>query len=334
MRGGEVLERLAHVDLVAFDKTGTLTAGAPRLVAITLAPESDLDEDALLALAAAVESRSEQPLAHGIVDAARERGLALAPVQDFEAAPGRGVCGRVSESDIALWSPRAALERGVDRGVLERLVAPHEERGESTVVVLRGGALVGVLGLRDAPREGSRRAIEALRGAGLEVALLSGDRAAAANSVAGELGIEQVRGGLLPEEKAAALAAWRREGRRVLMVGDGINDAPALAAADVGIALGGGTDIALDTSDGALLRDEPEQVVTLLALARRTLSTIRANLVWAFGYNLVALPAAAGLLERWLGDGPSPTVAAAAMSISSLAVVLNSLRLRRARLRL
>lgn len=325
VRDAQVFERLARVRRVAFDKTGTLTAGRPTLASLVPTPDGPAPDE-LLALCAAVESWSEQPLARAIVAEAEQRGLRFARAQDFRAQPGAGVEGRVANRTLWLGSPRAALARGVDP---RELAAPLSAAGESLVVVLRDGALAGVLGFVDAPRPEARAALDTLRAQGFELELLSGDNRAAVARTARDLGIAEARGELSPHEKSQAL-----EGRAgVLFLGDGINDAAALAAASVGVAMGRGAELAIQASDAALLREDLQLVPRALELARRTLSVIRQNLVWAFAYNLAALPLAAGALERWIPLQVHAQWAGAAMAGSSIAVVLNSLRLRVIRLR-
>jgi Cu+-exporting ATPase len=319
VRDARVFERLARVRRVAFDKTGTLTAGKPALASLAPAAGGPAPDE-LLALCAALESWSEQPLARAIVAEAERRGLAFERAQDFRAQPGAGVEGRVGGRKVWIGSPRAALERGVG--------AALPARGESPVVVLVDGELAGVLGFVDAPRPEAREALERLRAQGLELELLSGDHAAAVERTARELGVAHWRAGLAPEEKAQQLA----RGERQLFVGDGINDAAALAAASVGMAMGRGAELAIQASDAALLREDLRLVPLSVALARATLAIVRQNLCWAFAYNLAALPLATGALERWIPLQVHAQWAGAAMAFSSVAVVLNSLRLRVVRL--
>ena len=331
VRSADGLERLAAVDTVVFDKTGTLTAGEPVVQAV-LVDEAVVARERLLALAAAAEARSEQPLAKGIVDYARNEGCAPLPTTDFQAEPGRGVRAHVDGSEVWVGSPRGAVARGLDAQRVEAWTEELVSQGWTPVMVEVDGQLAGALGLFDAPRPEAAEALASLRAEGIDPRLLSGDHPGAVARLATQLGIAHALGRLGPEEKCAELARLAREGRRVAMVGDGINDAPALAAAHVGIAMGGGADVALEAADCALLRDDPRRVSILLRLGRRTLSTIRANLFWAFAYNFLGLPLAAGALSPWIALTITPAWAAAAMSASSVCVVLNSLRLRWARL--
>ncbi|MCC6407099.1 MAG: cation-translocating P-type ATPase [Planctomycetes bacterium] len=354
VKDAEVLESLAGLRALALDKTGTLTRGKPELATIAHADagaapagaaashpgaaasppgaaaslgSDDARDRERLELAASVEAQSEHPFARALVAAAEARGLAPRAVLDFASEPGRGASAKVRGRAVWLGSPRAAREHGVDERELARLLAPLSERGETGVVLRVDGALVAVFGFVDPARPSAASTVAELRARGLALTLLSGDHPAAVQRLARELGLDDARAELRPEEKAEALAELRARHGAVAMVGDGVNDAPALAASDVGIAMGGGADVALEAADAALLVDDPAKLVTLVDLARATRKIVRGNLVWAFGYNVVALPAAAGLFElAGLGALP-PHWAAAAMASSSVIVVLNSLRL-------
>ncbi|MCE9594159.1 MAG: cation-translocating P-type ATPase [Planctomycetes bacterium] len=330
VKSAEVLESLADLRAVALDKTGTLTRGRPKLTSIAVVDGAQ--ENARLQLAASVEARSEHPFARALVEAARERALELHATTEFASEPGRGASALVDGRRVAIASPRAARERGVDAAELERALRPATERGETCVVLLVDGVLAAVFGFVDPPRESSARTVVALRERGLALTLLSGDHPAAVARLARELGLEDARAETRPDEKARVVEELRARHGPVAMVGDGINDAPALAAADVGIALGGGADVAVEAADAALLVDDPAKLVTLIDLARAARRIVRANLVWAFGYNVVALPAAMGVFEL-AGFAPlAPQWAAAAMAASSVIVVLNSSRLATLRL--
>lgn len=329
LRRAEALEHLASVDTVVLDKTGTLTLGKPELVR-TVTLIDGANSDALIALAAAVEAKSEQPLARAIVAAAAERQLSIAAVHDFTALPGSGVRGRVDGHEVWLGSPRAAVEAGHD--VTDEVIAPVVAAGETPVVLAVDGQPAALFGMSDKVLPQSRATVDGLRGLGLSVRILSGDHPAAVAKVARDLDIEDHRGAQRPNDKADAVRELASQGRSVCMVGDGINDAIALRVADVGLAMGSGADVAIEAADGALLRNDPSLLPVLIVLARRTMSTIRANLAWAFGYNLLALPLAAGVLAPWTGWMPPPSWSAAAMASSSVLVVLNSLRLRWAKL--
>ena len=349
IQGAGALERLAEVEHVVFDKTGTLTEGRPALGKIVRAAGTEdlwSDEDELLRLVAAVETKSEQPLARAVLDAARARGLGpLSDVEGFRAEPGRGVRGTVDGRTLFIGSPAAvAAELGLPEPEdLEltstaflpeptRLALAFATRGETPVLVVLDGRLAAGIGFADPVRPTSRDAVRSLAAMGLELHVFSGDHPEAATRIAAELGIEDVRGAMLPEQKAAAVEALRSSDSKVAVVGDGINDAPALAVADVGIAMGAGADVALETADCALLQNDPNTLVALVHLSRRGMQTIRQNLTWAFAYNVLALPLAAGVLAPWLDWSIPPHWGAAAMAGSSVLVVTNSLRLSWVRL--
>ena len=327
-RDAASLERLALVDTVAFDKTGTLTAGRPELRSVERPPDAPAEE-VILTRVAAVERLSEQPIARGLVEAAAARDLTIPMATGFEAFPGRGVRATVAGTEVKIGSPAAARGWGAPAALIDELTQTITARGQSPVLVLFDGELVAALGLFDAPRQESADALAALKRLDLKVLLLSGDHAIPVEALARELGIDDARGRLSPTDKADILEELRAAGRRVAMVGDGINDAPALATADVGIAMGGGADVALEAADCALLVDDPSRVPTLIRLARRTRAVIRANLFWAFLYNTLGIPLAAGLLIPFLGWSIPSSWAAAAMAASSVSVVASSLRLRR-----
>lgn len=324
------IERLARVDTVALDKTGTLTAGEPVLTRILPAERCALNETQLLELASGIERASEQPLARAVIQAAKSRGLAIPAARNVQALPGRGVEGQVEGVDVWLGSPRAAEERGWDLGGLG--LDELQQAGETPVVLAVAGQPVALMGFVDELRPSSQSAVAQLRELGMEVMIFSGDHQAAVQAAAEQLHIQNYHAALRPEEKAQAITALQSAGKRVLMAGDGINDALALTVAEVGIALGGGADVAIEAADGALLTDDPMQLVVMIRLARKSMSTIRGNLSWAFGYNLLALPLAAGILTPWTDWVLPAQVGAAAMSGSSLLVILNSLRLRWTRL--
>jgi P-type Cu+ transporter len=328
LKGHRALEAARAVDTVVWDKTGTLTTGRAEVVEVVV-DGARWSSDDVLALAAAVERGSEHPLARAVVEAADGRGLPTSEVVDFASWSGLGVTGRVeiddAGCDVAVGSPRFLASRGAEPcPVLEAARLRAEADGRTVVGVAVDAQAVGILALADAVKPGAARAVAALQALGLRTLLLTGDNRATADAVAAQVGIEEVRAQVLPAEKAAVVAELQAQGRRVAMVGDGVNDAPALARADLGLGMVTGTDLALAAADVVLVRDELEVVPAAIELARATLRTIRGNLVWAFGYNVVALPVAAlGLLN--------PLVAAAAMALSSAFVVSNSLRLRRFR---
>ena len=330
IKSGEALERAAAVDLVALDKTGTLTEGRPSVTQMVVTESSPEAESRLLLEAGAVERLSEHPIATAIVRAAGARGLVLGHPEEFEALAGRGARGSVGPHRIDVGSP--ALMR--DIGVSAEAVAAMEvrlPRQATLVFVARDGALAGALAVDDPVRPGSAEAVARLKAQGRAVVLVSGDRAPAVEALARQVGIERFESAMLPAMKLEAIQRWRAEGRVVAMVGDGINDGPALAAADVGIAMGTGTDVAMEAGAITLVGADPAGIAAALDLAGDALRVIRQNLWWAFGYNLVAIPVAAGVLYPLTGWLLSPAIASAAMALSSVSVVMNSLRLRRVR---
>ncbi|WIM10648.1 heavy metal translocating P-type ATPase [Enhydrobacter sp.] len=322
IRNAEALERLEKVDTLVFDKTGTLTVGRPTVSAVTGAA---LPEAEVLRLAASLERGSEHPIAAAILDAARARAVALAAVADFESPAGRGVAGTVEGRRVVLGNARFLAERGVS-GV----VAPQ---GEGTTVLLGvDGAFAGSVAVSDPIKETAAGALSALRADGLRLVMLTGDNRRTAAAVGRQLGLSEIEAEVLPEDKARIVQRLRGEGRIVAMAGDGINDAPALAAADVGIAMGGGTDIAIESAGITLAKGELSGIVRARRLSQATMRNIRQNLLFAFVYNAAGVPIAAGLLYPAFGLLLSPIVAAAAMSLSSVSVIGNALRLRRAKL--
>ncbi|WP_159999743.1 heavy metal translocating P-type ATPase [Roseomonas sp. 18066] len=319
IRDAAALEQAGRITLVAFDKTGTLTEGRPRLATLTPAP--GVTEAEALAAAARLQAGSEHPLARAVLAAA---GGHPAPAEDFRALPGRGVEGRVDGRRVMLGSPRLLQESGANPLALSAAIAAAEAAGQtlSFLVEAEPPRLLALLAFEDAPRPGAAAAIQALRRQGVEIAMLSGDGPAAAGAVAKALGIREVAAGVLPEGKAARIAAWQATGKKVAMVGDGVNDAAALATAELGIAMGSGTDVAIAAAPVVLLRPDPALVPATLAVTRATLRKIKENLVWAFGFNALGIPLAAfGLL--------SPALAGAAMAFSSVAVLGNALLLTR-----
>jgi Cu2+-exporting ATPase len=319
------LERMRQVDAVLFDKTGTLTAGRHVVTDVTA---SDGDADALLLLAAGVESDSEHPLAKAIVAEARKRG-APASAGDFRSMTGRGVEAKVDGRRIAVGGPSLLRERStpVPEEIEER-TSPWAERGAAILYVLEGSVVLGALALEDEVRPESKEAVGALQDLGVKVAMITGDARQVAEAVGRELGIDEVFAEVLPEDKDASVADLQRRGHRVAMVGDGVNDAPALARADVGIAIGAGTDVAIESAGVVLASDDPRAVLSVIRLSRASYAKMVQNLVWATGYNTVAIPLAAGVLA-WAGITLAPAVGAVLMSISTIVVALNAQLLRR-----
>jgi P-type Cu+ transporter len=326
IKGGEILQRAGDVDTVVFDKTGTITEGRPRVTRVV--PVAGVDEREVLEAAATLESHSEHPIASAIVKAAGEREISLSGVDDFRAHPGRGVTGRIGAKKVAVGNESLMRDSGTDPDATNVRVAV----GETALFVAADGRLLGTIIVADAVRASSQPAVEELKQLGIESVLVTGDRRAPAESAASTVGIANVVAEVLPEDKVAIVQRLQREGRVVAMVGDGVNDAPALAQADVGMSMPRGTDIAVEASDVALLRSDLRSVATTIALSRRTMRTMRQNLFWAFVYNVIGIPIAAGVLYPVIGTLLNPIIASAAMALSSVSVVMNSLRLRRARL--
>jgi Cu+-exporting ATPase len=325
-RGADALEAAGRADTVAFDKTGTLTAGRPR---VTDAAATGGADDLWL-IAASLETKSEHPVARAIAAAARERGVEPLAASDFQAVPGRGVRGRVAGKTALAGSLAFLADEGVDVTPLREREAEAARRGAGFVGVARGGVVLGSLFLEDTLREGAPSAVKSLRDLGLRVLLLTGDAEAPARTMASAAGIDDVRASLLPGGKLKALRELQSGGARVAMVGDGINDGPALAAADVGIAMGTGTGVAIEAAHVTLVKGDLARVADAVRIGRKALATIRWNLFWAFAYNVAAIPLAVGVFAAVVDVPVTPAVAAAAMALSSVTVVGNSLRLRNA----
>jgi len=328
IRGGAALEAASRIDTVLLDKTGTLTAGKPALTDVK-STAVGLSDQALLELVASVERESEHPVAQSIVEGAVVRGATLQAVTDFVTEPGYGIQAKVRQRLVRIGTSAWLAKAGIDTSELEDAADELAARGRTPSFVAIDGALVGLVAVADRATNDAKIAVEVLRRSGLEVAMITGDRERTGKAVAQELGIDRVHAEVRPEQKARIVESERARGRVVAMVGDGINDAPALAGAHVGVAIGTGTDIAVAAADIALLRGGILRLPTALRLARRTLGTIRQNLFWAFIYNLVGIPIAAGALYPFTGWLLSPVLASAAMSLSSVSVLLNSLRLKR-----
>jgi Cu+-exporting ATPase len=327
IRSAESLELLHRVRVVVLDKTGTLTSGKPTVTDIVAAPGAVSDD--VLALAAAAEQGSEHALGEAIVGFAKARGLALPPISLFQAVPGLGVEALVAEGRLLLGNARMMASRGIDISALEVSARGLALGGKSMVYVAVAGRAQGLIAVADVLKPEAPEAVRALRALGLDVAMLTGDARATAEAIARQAGIERVLAEVLPEQKALEVERLRDGGSLVAMVGDGINDAPALAKADVGIAMGSGTDVAIEAADVTLMRGDLRGVVTAIELSHRTIRIIRQNLAWAFGYNLVLVPVAAGVLYPIWGIQLSPILAGLAMALSSASVVANSLRLKR-----
>ncbi len=328
IKDAEALEQFEKVDTLVIDKTGTLTAGRPSLATI----ESDGDDRELLRLAASLERASEHPLAAAIVSGADDRRLALSEVGDFESFPGRGVRGRIDSRDVILGNAALFTELGVDAQRWRERSEGLRQRGQTAVLVAVDGEAQGVLGVADPIKPGAPEALGQLRAEGLDVIMLTGDARTTAEAVARELGVAQVLAEVLPEDKAREVERLEAAGKTVAMAGDGVNDAPALARASVGIAMGTGTDVAIESAAVTLLRGELRGIVRARRLSRATMRNIRQNLIFAFAYNALGVPIAAGVLYPVFGLLLSPMIASAAMTFSSVSVIANALRLRQVEL--
>jgi P-type Cu+ transporter len=321
IKNGEALERGRKIDVVVFDKTGTLTEGRPAVVDV-VATRANVSQDDVLRIAASLERMSEHPFGQAIVRAANERHIALAEVEGFENVAGKGIKGGLANAAIAIGNLRMMREEGVAVELSLPHIEKHEARAETAIAVARNGELIGIIAVADALKADAHDAIRQLRRQGITSVMITGDNRRTAKAIAERIGVDQVFAEVLPQDKAEHVKRLQGRGQRVAFVGDGINDAPALAQADLGIAIGTGTDIAIEAGNIVLVKGSPLKVIEALKLSRLTFKTIRQNLFWAFFYNVAAIPLAAfGLLN--------PMIAAGAMAISSVCVVGNSLRIRR-----
>ncbi|MEO3427350.1 heavy metal translocating P-type ATPase [Pelagibius sp. CAU 1746] len=330
IKNAESLERFAKVDTLIVDKTGTLTLGKPRLAAVL--PEAGVGEDELLRLAASLERGSEHPLAEAIVAGASERGVALAKAEDFNAITGKGVTGRVEGRGVALGNAALLAELGLESSHAAEEAGARRDQGETVMFVVVDGKVAGLVSVADPVKETTPEALKALHQEGLRIVMVTGDNERTAKAVAGRLGIDEIRADVLPEDKARIVKELQAEGAKVAMAGDGVNDAPALAQADVGIAMGTGADVAIESAGFTLVKGDLNGIVRARRLAEATMGNIKQNLFFAFFYNAAGVPIAAGILYPVFGILLSPIIAAAAMSLSSVSVVTNALRLRRVRL--
>jgi len=328
IKNAAALERFAAVDTLVVDKTGTLTEGRPALVEVVA---EGMTEDELLGLVAALEAQSEHPLARAIVEGASARGIILPEVESFDSTTGKGISGRVGGRSIAIGNVAMMQDAGADTAALSERADAARRKGQTAILVAVDGRAAGLVAVADRIKETTPKAIAALHEEGLRIVMLTGDNEVTARAVASELGIDEVIAEVLPADKQAAIRRLQSEGRTVAMAGDGVNDAPALAAADVGIAMGTGADVAVESAGITLVRGDLTALVTARRLSRATVRNIKQNLLFAFLYNGLGVPVAAGLLYPFTGIMLSPVIAAAAMSLSSVSVVGNALRLRAAR---
>jgi Cu+-exporting ATPase len=330
IRNAEALELFEKITTIVVDKTGTLTEGKPRLA--TVEPTSGFDAATVLRLTASLENVSEHPLAAAIVRGAQERQISLLDVRDFESVTGKGVSGTVDGQRVAIGNVRHLEALGVDPGTLRDRAERLRREGQTVMFVVIDGRPAGLVGVADPVKTTTVEAIKALHAQGIKVVMLTGDNRTTAEAVARSVGIDQVEADVLPDQKAAVVKRLQQQGERVAMAGDGINDAPALAAADVGIAMGTGTDVAIESAGVTLIKGDLRGIVRARRLSRFTMQNIRQNLFFAFVYNVLGVPIAAGVLYPFLGLLLSPMLASAAMTFSSVSVIGNALRLRRATL--
>ena len=329
-KNAEAIEVMRQIDTLVVDKTGTLTEGKPKLV--TVKALEGMDEATLLRLAACLERGSEHPLAAAIVKGAQDREIQLADAQNFEYVSGKGVAGEVDGRTVALGNRRLMEDRGVDLGGLAEAAESLRADGQTVMFLAVDGKAAGLVGVADPIKETTLEAIEMLHEEGIKIVMLTGDSRTTAQAVAKKLGIDEVVAEVLPDQKAAKVKELQAQGLMVAMAGDGINDAPALAQAQVGIAMGTGTDVAMESAGVTLVKGDLRGIVRARMLSRATMRNIKQNLFFAFVYNSLGIPIAAGVLYPWFGILLSPIIAAAAMSFSSVSVITNALRLRRAQL--
>jgi Cu+-exporting ATPase len=330
IKNAEALERMEKIDTIIVDKTGTLTLGKPRVTAIRLAP--GFDETEVLRLAASLENASEHPLAAAIVHAAKERSISLSKASEFDSPTGKGVVGKVDGHALALGNAKFLGEIGIDVSALQGEANALRRDGATAIFVAIDSRAAGVIAIADPIKESTPTAIDALHKQKIRIVMMTGDNKTTAEAVARKLGIEEVQADVLPEQKGSVVEQLRRQGKAVAMAGDGVNDAPALAAADVGIAMGTGTDVAIESAGMTLLRGDLQGIVQARLLSERVMSNIRQNLFFAFIYNAAGVPIAAGILYPNFGLLLSPIIAAAAMALSSVSVIGNSLRLQAVKL--
>ncbi|WP_019791330.1 heavy metal translocating P-type ATPase [Streptococcus sobrinus] len=325
-KSGDSLELAHQVDTIVFDKTGTLTRGKPELVSLT-SYQADWNREQLLRAVASLEAQSSHPISQALVDKAKEEGLSLSAVQDFENLAGFGLKGQVAGQELLVGNKALMGKEEVDLSSAQADFVQLTQEGQTPIIVASQGQLLGLLGVADQLKPDSQAAIQALQAKGIEVVMLTGDNEQTAQAIAQEAGINRVISQVLPDQKAQAIADLQAAGKKVAMVGDGINDAPALALADLGIAMGAGTDIAIESADIVLMKPDLLDVVKTLAVSQATIKTIKLNLFWAFIYNILAIPVAMGVLYLFGGPLLNPMLAGLAMSFSSVSVVLNSLGL-------
>lgn len=329
IKSGDALESIHNIQTVVFDKTGTLTEGKPVVTDTVLSKQATVTEESLLRMAASAEKGSEHPLGEAIVKEAEEKGIAAQDASDFEAIPGQGLKAVVEGKTIFFGNKKLMTEQSLDYQALENAADRLADEGKTPMYLAIDGKVEGLIAVADTLKENSMETIKALKKRGIEVAMITGDNTRTANAVAQKAGIDRVLSDVLPEDKANEVKKLQSEGKKVAMVGDGINDAPALAQSDIGIAIGSGTDVAVESADVVLMRSDVKEVLTAIELSEDTLKNIKQNLFWAFAYNVIGIPIAMGLLFLLGGPLLNPVFAAAAMSFSSVSVLLNALRLKK-----
>ena len=327
IKSGQALEAAYQLDTIVLDKTGTITVGKPSLT--DLLPLSDFNRSDLLQLIASAEQHSEHPLAKAILEAAEEEGLDLLPVSHFEAMVGRGLSAQVEGRQLLVGNESLMKDKNIDSSVFQEQLLELSQEGKTAMFVAVDGQLAGILAVADEMKSSSLKAVQELQSMGLEVIMLTGDREETATAIAQKAGIQKVIAGVLPDGKAAAIKNLQEAGKKLAMVGDGINDAPALVQADVGIAIGSGADVAIESADVVLMHSDLQDVVKAIKLSQATIRNIKENLFWAFAYNTLGIPIAMGLLHLFGGPLLNPMLAGLAMSLSSVSVVVNALRLGR-----
>jgi len=330
IKNAEALETFEKIDTIIVDKTGTLTEGKPKLVSVE--PESDFDSDELLAWVAAIELASEHPLAAAIVEGAKDRQLPIEAASDFQSVTGEGVEATVQNKRIAIGNEKMMKRLGATSAELAAKAHDGRSQGQTVMFVAVDGKAAGLVGVADPIKPSSVEAIKALHKAGIDVVMLTGDAEATAQAVGQMIGIDEIHADVSPEDKHRVISELQAAGKRVAMAGDGINDAPALAKADIGIAMGTGTDVAMESAGITLVKGDLGGIAKARRLSQLTMTNIRQNLFFAFFYNALGVPVAAGILYPWFGILLSPMIAAAAMSLSSVSVIGNALRLRRKQL--
>jgi len=327
IKNAEALEILEKVDTLVVDKTGTLTEGRPRIISVVPAARSNQTE--LLQLATGVERGSEHPLAAAVIAGAEERGIKPPPSENFQSITGKGITALVAGRSVALGNRNLMEQLGIDAGELLNMAEELGRDGQTVMFIAADGKLIGIIGAADPIKDSTFQAVKLLAADGIQIIMLTGDSRATAEAVAAKLGIEQVQAEVLPEQKSNVIKQLRSRGKIVAMAGDGVNDAPALAQAHVGIAMGGGTDVAIQSAGITLVKGDLRCIAKAILLSRRTMRNIRQNLFFAFVYNSLGVPIAAGVLYPFFGILISPVIAAAAMSFSSASVIANALRLRK-----